>query len=102
MRFDNDTYPNLVRPTRLGKVSHPLDTVVVALFKYLQEADNKTGCGEHEYLEVNIDGRPSPDLSGGGASKLSMTRECDFRSSLDARDSEVTCHLMIEPINRKE
>lgn len=32
---ENSTHPDLIRPLRLGQVSHPLDALVVALLKHL-------------------------------------------------------------------
>lgn len=58
--------------------------MVVALLKHLQEAHNETRCREHQHLEVDIDGRPGPNLAVGRARELREAREGHLGSTLYA------------------
>lgn len=43
------TYPNLIAPLCLSEVPDPLDRLVVALLKHLEEPDEQTRGGEHDH-----------------------------------------------------
>lgn len=56
-------YPYLIAPTGFREIANPFHTIVVALLENLQESDQKTRRGKHEYLKVNVDRRSRPGLA---------------------------------------
>lgn len=79
-------HPYLIGSAGFGQVSHPLDAVIVILFKDFQKPHNQPRRGEHKDLEINVYRRSSPNLAGCRAGKLCSPVECELLSSLDSRD----------------
>lgn len=77
-----ETHPNLIRPTSFGQIPHPLDAIVVALLKYLQETDNQPRRCEHQDLEIDVDWWTCPDLSVCGAGQLGCGSQRGFLTAL--------------------
>jgi hypothetical protein len=80
------THPYLIGPAGFGQVSHPFDTVIIALFKYFQKPHNQPRRGKHKDLEINIYGGSSPDLASCCTGKLRSPIERELLSSLDSRN----------------
>jgi hypothetical protein len=90
------THPYLIGSAGFGQVSHPFDTVIVALFKYFQKPHNQPRRGKHKDLEINVYGGSSPDLASCRAGKLRSPIERELLSSLDSRNP---AHALITGIN---
>lgn len=82
----DDTYPNLIRPTRLRKISNPFDAVVIALLEDFQEAHNQTRRRKHQHLKVNVNRGPCPYLSMGCARQLSGCGQRYLLAALNPRN----------------
>lgn len=80
------THPYLIRPAGFSQVSHPFDTVIVALFKHFQKPHNQPRRSKHKDLEINVYGGSSPDLACCRAGKLRIPVERELLSSLDSRN----------------
>jgi hypothetical protein len=90
------THPYLIGPAGFGQISHPFDTVIVALFKHFQKPHNQPRRGKHKDLEINVYGGSSPDLASCRAGKLRSTIERELLSSLDSRNP---AHALITGVN---
>lgn len=92
------THPYLIGPARFGQVSHPFDTVIVALFKYFQKPHNQPRRSKHKDLEINVYGGSSPDLASCRAGKLRSPVERELLSSLDSRNP---AHALTTGVDRE-
>jgi len=90
------THSYLIGPAGFGQVSHPFDTVIVALFENFQKPHDQPRRGKHKDLEINVYGRSSPDLTSRRAGKLRSPIECQLLSSLNSRNP---AHVLITGIN---
>lgn len=90
------THPYLIGSAGFGQVSHPFDTVIVALFKYFQKSHNQPRRSKHKDLEINVYGGSSPDLASCRAGKLRSPIERELLSSLDSRNP---AHALITAVN---
>jgi hypothetical protein len=80
-------YPDLIAPARLGEIPHPLDAVVIALLKHLEEAHDEPGRREHQHLEVDVDRRSRPHLPVRRTRQVRGGRQRALLAALQARES---------------